>query len=185
MDLIGSLILLGIVIVLVVLFVTQPLMRRWRMRTEGNPVLSSLLAERDRVLNSLKELDFDNSLGKIPVETYPQQRLSLVQQGAEILRKLDQLTPPIQTSVTSLPARQDDPVEAILSARRLKLSSGASKNEAEDEPKDKAEDKDEAERLIASRRKIRPVTSGKFCSHCGRALLITDRFCPGCGQPVQ
>ena len=171
MDLIGSLILLGIVIVLVVLFVTQPLMRRWRMRTEGNPVLSSLLAERDRVLNSLKELDFDNSLGKIPVETYPQQRLSLVQQGAEILRKLDQLTPPIQTSVTSLPARQDDPVEAILSARRLKLSSGASKNEAE--------------RLIASRRKIRPVTSGKFCPHCGRALLITDRFCPGCGQPVQ
>lgn len=181
MDLIGSLILLGIVIVLVVLFVTQPLMRRWRMRTEGNPVLSSLLAERDRVLNSLKELEFDNSLGKIPVETYPQQRLSLVQQGAEILRKLDQLTPPVQAPVTSLPTRQEDPVEAILSARRLKLSSGASKNEAEDEPKDK----DEAERLIASRRKIRPVTSGKFCSHCGRALLITDRFCPGCGQPVQ
>jgi len=50
----------------------------------------------------LKELDFDNSLGKIPLEAYPQQRLSLVQQGAEILRKLDQLTP-VQAPVTGLP----------------------------------------------------------------------------------
>ena len=184
MDLIGSLILLGIVIILVVLFVTQPLTRRWRMRAEGNQVLSTLLAERDRVLNSLKELDFDNSLGKIPVETYPQQRLSLVQQGAEILRKLDQLTP-VQASVTSLITSPEDPVEAILSARRLKLSAGAGKYEAEDEFKDKDGDKDEAESLIASRRKVRPVKSGKFCSHCGRALLSSDRFCPGCGQAVQ
>ncbi len=108
MDLIGSLILLGIVIILVVVFVTQPLTLRRRMRTEANPVLSSLLAERDQVLNSLKELDFDNSLGKIPLEVYPQQRLSLVQQGAEILRKLDQLTP-VQTPGTGLPTTTGRP----------------------------------------------------------------------------
>jgi len=184
MDLIGSLILLGIVIVLVVLFVTRPLTLRRRMRTEANPVLSSLLAERDRVLNSLKELDFDNSLGKIPAEAYPQQRLSLVQQGAEILRKLDQLTP-AQAPVIGLPTGQEDPVEAILAARRHRLSAGAIQSEVEGEPEDKDENKDEAESLIANRRKLRPVKSGNFCSHCGRALLTTDRFCPGCGQPVQ
>jgi hypothetical protein len=178
MELIGSLILLGIVIVLVVLFVTQPLTLRRRVRTEANPLLSSLLAERDRVLNSLKELDFDNSLGKIPAEAYPEQRLSLVQQGAEILRKLDQLAP-VQAPVTSLPTGKEDPVEAMLAARRLRLSTVAGKNEAEDK------DKDKAESLIASRRTVRPVESGNFCSHCGRALLTSDRFCPGCGQAVQ
>src|SRR5512140_317563 len=119
MDLIGSLILLGIVIVLVVLFVTQPFTLRRRTRTEANPVLSSLLAERDRVLNSLKELDFDNNLGKIPAEAYPQQRLSLVQQGVEILRKIDQLTPVQEPEpATTLPTGKEDPVEAILAARR-------------------------------------------------------------------
>ena len=90
MELIGSLILLVIVIVLIVLFVTQPLTSRQRPEVEDSQVLSSLLAERDRVLNILKELDFDASLGKIPAETYPVQRASLVQQGADILRKIDQ-----------------------------------------------------------------------------------------------
>ena len=34
------------------------------------------MAERDRVINSLQELDFDFKLGKIPEEDYPVQRSS-------------------------------------------------------------------------------------------------------------
>jgi hypothetical protein len=122
MELIGSLILLVILIVVVVLVVSEPLTDRRRPEVEHGNVLFILMAERDRVLNILKELDFDNSLGKIPVETYPSQRASLVQQGAEILRKID------QEAVVSLPAgNYEDPVEAILSARRARQSAGAGK----------------------------------------------------------
>ena len=51
------------------------------------------MAERDRVINSLQELDFDFKLGKIPDEDYPAQRAELLQKGADILRKLDALQP--------------------------------------------------------------------------------------------
>ena len=172
MELIGSLVLLVILIVLIVLLVTQPLTSRRPPEMQGSQVLSSLLAERDRVLNILKELDFDNSLGKIPAETYSSQRASLVQQGAEVLRKIDQLAP-VSEIVTTIPTGNEDRVEAILSARRARQSAGADKSV------------DKVESLLASRRKNRAGKSGTFCSHCGRPLSTSDRFCPGCGQPVQ
>ena len=176
MELIGSLILLVIVITLIVLFVTRPLTSRQPPEVEASQVLSSLLAERDRVLNIIKELDFDASLGKIPAETYPIQRASLVQQGAEILRKIDQFTP-VPEVVPIVTARkeeqEEDQVEAFLSARRAGLSAAVVANE------------DEVESLVTSRRKIHAGKSGIFCSQCGRPLVASDRFCPACGQPVQ
>ncbi len=69
----------------------QPRAYRTR-KTESNEV-SALKAERDRVINSLQELDFDHNLGKIPAEDYPEQRALLLKKGADILRKLDELAP--------------------------------------------------------------------------------------------
>ena len=172
MDLISSLFLLVIVIVPIVLFVTWPFAHRLRLKAEDSQELSTLLAERDRDLNALKELDFDNSLGKIPVEEYPLQRASLVQHGADILRKIDQLAS-ASVSVPPVASPPDDQVEAILSARRLIRSTGPGTVD------DKAED------LLSRRRKLRRGKSGSYCSHCGSPLLTSDRFCPGCGQPVQ
>ena len=171
MDVIISLILLVIVLFLIVWFVTKPLTSRQRPVVEDSQVLSSLLAERDRVLNILKELDFDASLGKIPADAYPNQRASLVQQGAEILRKIDQLAA-VPEPMPTVPAGNEDQVEAILSARRARQLAGAVKNE------------DEVESLVASRRKVREAKSGIFCSQCGKPLVPSDRFCPACGQPV-
>jgi hypothetical protein len=127
-------------------------------------------------LNILKELDFDNSVGKIPAENYSTQRANLVQQGAEILRKIDQLAPvakPVPT-VTARPvtARNEEQVEAILSARRASQSAGVVTSE------------NEVESLLASRRKVRTGKSGIFCSQCGKPLVPSDRFCPACGHPV-
>ena len=186
MDLIFSLILVLFVVILIVLFVTEPFTRRRRRKVEGSQVLSSLLAERDRVLTALKELDFDNSLGKIPVESYPEQRLSLVQQGAQILRSIDQLAPvpePLPEPVPTGPLETGDPVEAFLAARRTRHSADLAVDKVA-----QAEAQDEAENLIARRRQNRTGTgigTGKFCSHCGRSLLADDRFCPGCGHPVK
>ena len=171
MDLIFSLILLVIVIILIVLFVTQPLTSRQRPEVEHSQVLSSLLAERDRVLNILKELDFDNSVGKIPVDSYPTQRAKLVQLGAEILRKIDQLAP-VSDALPTVVARKEDPVEAILSARRASQPAGVVTNE------------DEVESLLASRRNFRTGKSGIFCSQCGKPLVPSDRFCSACGHPI-
>ena len=83
------------VLILVGIYLYAPFMeRRARRVTEEEHELSALMAERDRVINALHELDFDFKLGKIPEEDYPVQRSTLLQKGADILRKIDSFAPP-------------------------------------------------------------------------------------------
>ena len=92
----GSILLLLSLLILVGLFISRPFFERRRVVVdyESDPhdhERSTLLAERDRVLIAIKELDFDNAMGKIPEDEYLDQRELLVQNGANILRQLDTL----------------------------------------------------------------------------------------------
>ena len=90
----GSIFLVFAVVVLIGIYLYAPFTARAR-RTRASETLevSALKAERDRMINSLQELDFDHHLGKIPTEDYPTQRALLLQKGADVLRKLDELAP--------------------------------------------------------------------------------------------
>ncbi len=158
-----ALFLLVILLGLVVLFVTRPFFKRRRVRSAGsNHEMSALLAERERLINALQELDFDQSLGKIPAEDYPKQRALLLQQGAEVLRKLDFLN-----------------VEAA--SRAAKKSQG--RNSA---PKSTATlSDDDLEDLLAKRRTTRKAKTGGFCPNCGKPVLQSDVFCPVCGNTLK
>jgi rubrerythrin len=157
------------VLILVGMFLYAPFMeRRARGVTEEEHELSALMAERDRVINSLQELDFDFKLGKIPEDDYPPQRASLLQKGADILRKIDALAP--QTaSAQDTEAR----LERAIAARRADASSA--KPEVSD---------DDLESMISSRRKGRTSKSAGFCPRCGKPVMVTDRFCPSCGKSL-
>jgi hypothetical protein len=106
----GSIFLLLAVVLLVGLFISRPLFQRsepvdrvkntsgamgdetiYSARTgaDADHTRSSLLAEYDRLLNTIQELEFDHTLGKIPPEDYPVQRAALLQAGADVLKKLD------------------------------------------------------------------------------------------------
>ena len=90
MDL-GAILFLLALLIAVGLFLAAPLMRGARPRPlDESPEVSALLAERDRVINALQELDFDFKLGKVPEDDYPAQRTELLQRGASILKELDQ-----------------------------------------------------------------------------------------------
>ena len=121
MDLAAILFLVALLL-LVSLFLLTPLMnRRPRHATEETQEVSSLLAERERLLNALQELDFDFQLGKIPEEDYPEQRADLVRRGAEILQKLDLLgasRPRVQRATGEDGGLSDDEIESMLAARR-------------------------------------------------------------------
>src|SRR5512137_2186219 len=90
---IGILLLTLSVLLLAVLFIVWALFeaRQSASAPQGQD-LSALMAERDQVINALQQLDFDNSLGKVPEEDYIQQRTELVKRGAEVLRKMDELS---------------------------------------------------------------------------------------------
>ena len=164
--------------ILVVFFISQPLINRRaapirRHRITGQPI-SVLQAERDRVIRALQELDFDYSLGKVPEEDYLSQRNTLLQEGAEVLQKLDALQP--QTITRKAGARLEDALDARGKATPQTLSVSNT-----------AQQYDNLEALIASRRRDRNGSSPReksigFCPQCGKSILKSDRFCPKCGR---
>lgn len=144
----GSILLVFAVVLLVGLYLYAPIAARGRRpnRTESREV-SALQAERDRVLDSLRELDFDNSLGIVPAEDYPVQRAELLQRGAVVLRKLDELVP---AAVAASRKLGDDEIESMIAARRIERKGRAAG---------------------FCPRCGRPVlVTDKFCSSCGKAL---------------
>lgn len=169
----GALFLVLAVGLAVSLFVSQPfLQRRAHKITAEAHEISALMAERDRVINALQELDFDFNLKKIPAEDYPIQRAELLQKGADILKQLDALTPnPHPASTKGVAA---DQIESAVAARRADLSAAPTS----------VRDDDDVEALIATRRSARKEKSGGFCPRCGKPILVSDRFCPHCGKSI-
>ncbi|MBN1373583.1 MAG: zinc-ribbon domain-containing protein [Anaerolineaceae bacterium] len=129
---------------------------------------STLLAERDRLLTALQELDFDNALGKIPEEDYPVQRAELLAQAAMALRELDELQGGQADAAT------EDRIEQAVAARRADAIASRAP----------ARDADELEAMIASRRKERQEKSAGFCPKCGRPVSKSDKFCARCGATL-
>jgi hypothetical protein len=164
------------VLILVGMFLYAPFtQQRARRVTEEEHELSALMAERDRVITSLQELDFDFNLGKIPEEDYPTQRGSLLQKGADILRKIDSLASPSSGARGAGGDEQDTEarLEKAIASRRADGS--AAKSEISD---------DDLESLISARRKGRRDRSAGFCPKCGKPVMVTDRFCPACGKSL-
>lgn len=91
---IGSILAGLALLALVAAFVGRPLFERSGVRVaDEDRELSSLLAERDRVLSLLQEMDMDRAMNKVLEEDYRAQRADLLKEGAAILRKIDSLQP--------------------------------------------------------------------------------------------
>jgi rubrerythrin len=170
---IGAIFLLLSVCFLTALFVARPFLDKTRQisATGDDQKLSTLLAERDRLIGALQELDFDHTLGKIPSEDYPTMRATLLQSAADVLRQLDELQPQIS-------ARKDaeSRVEAEIALRRDDAPTGSEAKPAFSD--------DEIEELVAARRATRKEKAAGFCPKCGKPILRSDRFCPACGKPL-
>jgi hypothetical protein len=189
------------ILILVAMYLYAPLARRYgRPATEEEHELSALMAERDRVINSLQELDFDFKLGKIPSEDYPTQRTNLLEKGAEVLRRIDLLTSDrisnsepdragahsttessqqkvnrrdVAYSPLFVSEAAEDRIEQAIAARRADASVG--RRELTD---------DKIESMISARRLKRKGKSAGFCPKCGKPVMVSDRFCPACGKAL-
>ena len=168
MEFTAILVSLALLILVAVYLYAPFVQRRARRVTEEEHELSALLAERDRVINSLQELDFDYKLGKIPEADYPDQRSTLLQRGADILRQIDSIAPE-PASATDVDTR----IEKGIAARRADAS--LVKPEVNDE---------DLESMIAARRKSHKERSSGFCPKCGKPVMVSDRFCPSCGKSL-
>jgi rubrerythrin len=167
----GAIFLLVALLLGVGLYLAEPLMGSHARRiSPETQEISSLMAERDRIINALQELDFDFKLGKIPDEDYPSQRAELLQKGADILKKLDLITPAASSAGRDARSR----LEKAAAARRADAATRA----------DPISD-DEIESMLAARRKARKAKSAGFCPRCGKPVSAADQFCPNCGKALK
>lgn len=173
----GAILLILALSSLVALFVAQPFLERraFKMVSAEEHTFSALMAERDRLIGALQELDFDNTLGKIPAEDYPVMRAQLFAQAAEVLRKLDEITPPSEKGSG----------QRTLAEERLEAEVAAHREDAALERKARLSGSDDdIEELLAARRAARKEKTAGFCSKCGKPLMKSDKFCPACGNPI-
>jgi hypothetical protein len=171
---IGSIFLILALLLLVGLYVARPFFdHKTTTVSKEERTHSSLLAERDRILAALQELDFDYSMGKIPEEDYPSQRGMLLKRGADILREMELHQGP-KEAVKEQAKLKAAVASASAALPQTAVASGNGRESADDE----------LEVLIASRRRGRTEKAAGFCPQCGGPLQKSDLFCPKCGAGV-
>lgn len=193
MESIGALLIILALVLLVAVYLASPFLRKstaadaatHRSSAEQDSVdhkRSSLLAERDRILTALQELDFDHAMGKVPEEDYPTQRSALLMQGTRILRQLEAFEPETASAGTAA-----ERIEAAVAAHRAdsvsgrgQVKTGARAAAAVTAPGAK----DDLEEIIARRKRERKETAAGFCPRCGRPASKSDKFCSKCGATL-
>ncbi len=147
---IGAILFSLAMLLLVVAYVLQPLSTLGRGGyRDTSRELSALLAEQDRVLDSIQEIDTDHSMGKVSEQDYQNQRSSLALEGANILRSIDELK---RDGAPDEPAME---LEAAVAELRGKSSARNSQ-------------KNTQESCPTCGEAIHH--SDRFCSNCGEAL---------------
>ena len=194
MEWIGALFMVLAVAFLVGIFISQPFLRRSASAVKAKRLQdndeterqrSALLAERDRILTSLQDLDFDHALGKVPDEDYPIQRQVFLEEGAEVLRELDALEPQPLASESAV-----DRLEAAVAARRADArvnGNGGTVALAAGEATRRrrvSNGADDVEKLVEARRLNRPEKAAGFCPRCGKPVQKSDKFCSRCGEVI-
>ncbi|HEX7555723.1 MAG TPA: zinc ribbon domain-containing protein [Leptolinea sp.] len=173
----GSILLILSLALLVGIFITRPFFSDksttlWDEFTDGESQridreYSSLLAEKERLLTALQELDSNQSMGEIPDEDYPTQRTALLTAAAKVLRRLDELD--YQRLMAKYP---NNAANYNPSAQMLENTPVVERN------------LDEIEEMISARRRARNEKSAGFCPHCGKVIQKSDLYCPTCGSKV-
>lgn len=120
-------------------------------RRAGSTRRDSLVAERERLLNAIEELDLEFELEKISPAEHARNRDILLAEAAVVLRDLDDLpSSKAETRKQESPKPADDDLERMIAERRKQLK---------------------GKKLIDCPHCGKSVEKGaQFCSQCGGAL---------------
>jgi hypothetical protein len=147
----GSLVIVFIIFILAGLFILRPFLVGTELSSRSSSsVYDSLIAERERLLSSIEELDLELELNKISTQEHSRNRDILLAEAAEVIRQLDKGQKSSKPKKTSSPAGPQDDLEKMIAKRRKELK---------------------AEKSRSCSNCGKPVkASDKFCSHCGESL---------------
>ena len=168
---VGTILLLLAMLVLVAGFIFRPFRDGGPEVWEEDIELSELLSERERILDALVELDFDNELGKVPEEIYLPQRKYLLATGAEVIKKLEE-------------DYQADADEIAIEAQVVGRQSKIAEIVDQDDPLEKMISKRRKKKISPKKQAAKRSSTAKFCTGCGSAIEPGDQFCTSCGTKL-
>ena len=178
MDIVVALVGLAIAVI-VAAYITQPLIIKTRVKTAApESPRDKLLAERDALYTTIRDLDFDFQTGKLVEADYRVMREKYTARGVEILKELDALPDLGQLQVRGRKSKVGDEIEAAVQARRQAKARPA-----------QAASEDDIEVAIRARRQSRTAgrpsaVGGRVCPTCGTPFDPADRFCAKCGTAL-
>lgn len=194
---IGAILFSLAMILLVAAYVLQPLAGSGRGGyRDSSRELSALEAERDRVLDSIQDIDVDHSMGKVSEEDYQRQRHVLAVEGAEILKSIDE----VQLSPDAEPRRKTPEMELEAAVAQLRGKSSVTSMELEtsvtEAGRESSVASSELEAAVMETRGKGSAASPQIaqnasdpieepCPTCGERILHGDRFCSNCGEALE
>jgi hypothetical protein len=157
MDIGAILFILGL-LGLVVAFVGRPLLEREGQKVTREDVeFSSLLAQRDHILDALEELDMDRTMKKVEPEAYDRRRAELMREGADVLRQLDSLNAELAT-----PEPAEGSIDEAIEEQIQRLRQDQQSEHGQRTTESKV----------------------SYCPACGAKTKAADRFCTNCGESL-
>jgi hypothetical protein len=179
MDIVVALVGLAIAVIVVV-YITQPLVIRTRVKTAApESPRDKFLAERGALYTTIRDLDFDFQTGKLLEADYRVTRDKYTARGVEILMDLDAMNVEPQEARSKGQKAVADDIEAAMQARRKGKSQAAGRMAEEDE----------IEAAIRARRQTKisnqqSTIRHQTCPSCSAPFDPADRFCAKCGAPL-
>ncbi len=163
----------GLALLAVVAFIlAQPFLENQGVREQQVTRLETLQAERELVVDALRDLDFDHTMSKITTEDYTPQRAQLLERGVELLKQMDALgaAPPVNGQAAGFEAQMEHAVAARRKAAPV-------------DPEAQMEAAVRARRAGQTRAPAAPAAE-RACAQCGAAATSADRFCAQCGADL-
>lgn len=130
--------------------------------------LDDLLAQRDGVYATLRDLELDRELGKLDANDYESLRERYMTRATQILQQLDALRGEGATREASVE------IEKEVAALRRPTT--------DDEPRTTTVDRVTEKPVPTAIAEAKPPELQ--CANCGRPYRAGDKFCAQCGQPL-
>ncbi|MGE5249143.1 MAG: zinc ribbon domain-containing protein [Bacteroidota bacterium] len=147
----------ALLLMLTVTLITQPFRLKTGKAGGQDPRLSATV-QRERVLSSLRDLDFDFKTGKVSEADYTPVRAQLLVEAAELLKREEQ---------------EEEQLEALIRSRRQQKANVRC---------GKCDAPVEAGQQFCAKCGTPVVT--KTCPACGNRIKPGDQFCTACGSRI-
>ena len=135
--------------------------RREVFAWQGTGTLDNLLAQRDGLYASLRDLDQDLALGKLDNADYERLKARYMMRAAETLARLDAIRAETQ--------RSDDELTKSIEKEVLAL---------------RGKIKPKRQAPAAGKANVQVKAAAGYCRNCGAPHQSGDKFCTRCGQKL-